>query len=1082
MQRKFLVVLLTVFICGLGLLAAHDANKKDLKATAKTIKLMSQKDKARFQITPMKTDDATTTAISPKSKSSQTAAAQEVIFSDDFEGGQERWQAGATWGIQATPGGYVDETTSDWQPSTSNFHSATTSWHETGATPSSTDMLMSPAFTLPTTVEGGAPLARLNLDFWLDWDAVSSANQIYVYLGKDEALWAFDTSDPGAGTSSWSVHNPGTPPYDVFSRQYLTTPEIDLTNVAAPISLSFLYKSISEPEFDFNKVDVFTADDDFLAYTSVASFDGPDGSAGGGTATWATHTVSLDAYAGKVIKLRFSENGDYGFVQAGAIFALDNITVTGPGGVVFSDDGGESGSSDMTAEGFAPGSAVAAYVGAANPTPNWVNVAVPGNLLLTGADGTLSPGDNVRLGFVFAYDPAGTGAAHVTGRGIFIDDFNLVGQTIQDDIAAVNVGIPFPAKVGDALTFTLNVTNTGLNPQSNVQWQGTIFNNATGAQVASVVGRGTTTIPPGGSEAIASINTWTPTAPGVYRMRAFTRLANDEDRSNDTTAVATDDPDGFGDARYSPFVVHDGNVLFSSALWNAPAAATPAQLVARGFQVNTSRSDPGVVTWQTTASALVPFVNLGVNYTGAYVQFDSLGRPQDEDLIIPNLNFSGVASTAWLTFKALGVGGFDFTRFSVSVSNNGGASWNDIPGSERLRGVDPETGQNYGGPAFFTANLRPAVYNITSMAAGYSNVWIRFRYQAVNDADWTIWNVAVSGKGVQAATLSGVNDIPGDQGKQVRVSWTRSPNDGGIAGVPISHYGVWRKIAGTTGMPVGGDVTVVENRLAMISADVKSLKPGARFYDVSAATSWDFIASVLAHSDPDYNYVAPTLADGVETCFMVSAHTANPAVFANSNEACGTSTDDLPPNAPALSGGFEAGVVQLSWTQPDNEEPASYSVYRRLSSEPSFGEAIATVTDLQYQDNTVQSNTSYVYAVTAKDYADNMSVFSNEVPIVTTGVADRPVSALPTEYGLGNNYPNPFNPQTSITFALPENGRVVITILNSLGQEIEKLVDGNMPAGFHTVVWDAKKHTSGVYFYRLTVNNFTQMKKMVLMK
>ncbi len=1080
MQRKFLVLLLTVFLCGLGVLAAHDAKKKNPDTKAKLMKLISKKDVERFQIPALKTDESATANNFPKSKLPKTSAAQEVIFSDDFEGGKAPWQAGATWGIQATPGGYRDENTSDWAPSATNSHSVTTSWRESGVTPSNTDMVMSPGFTLPTTVEGGAPLARLTMDFWLDWDAANAVNQIRVYLGKDEALWALDTSDPGAGTSSWAIHNPGTPPYDEFSRQYLTTPEISLTGVAAPISLSFLYKSISEPEFDFNKVDVFTSDDNFVTYTSVASFDGPDGSAGGGTATWTSHTVSLNAFAGKTIKLRFSENGDFGFVQANAIFALDAIAVSGPGGVIFTDNGGESGESSMTAEGFAPGAPVATATGVPNPTPNWVNAVVPGNVLLTGAGGTLSPGDNVRIGIVFAYDGAGTGAAHTTGRGLFIDDFNLVGETIQDDIAAVNVGIPFPARVGEAATFTLNVTNTGSNPQSNVQWQGTIFNNATGAAVASVVGRGATTIPPGGSEAIPSVNTWTPAAPGVYRIRAFTRLGNDEDRSNDTTAVATDDPDGFGDARYSPFVVHDGSVLFSSALWNAPESPTPSQLVARGFQVNTSRSEPGVVTWQTTASAVVPNVNLGVDYTGAYVLFDSLGRPQDEDLIIPNLNFSSVASNALLTFKSLGVGGFGFTRFTVGVSNNGGSTWNDVPGSERLRGIDPETGQNYGGPAFFTANLRPAIMDITPWAAGYSNVWIRFRYQAVNDADWTVWNVAVTGKGVQAPTLSGVNDIPSDQGKQVRLSWTRSPNDGGIAGVRITHYGVWRKIAGTNLQPEGGSV-VVANRLAMI-ANVEDLKPGTRFYDASAAQAWDFIAVVLAHSDPDYNYVAPTLQDGASTCFIISAHTANPAVFANSNEACGTSTDDLAPNAPTLSGGFQAGVVHLSWTQPDNEEPASYAVYRRLASAPNFGDALATVTSLEYQDNAIQGNTSYVYAVTAKDFADNVSAFSNELPVVTTRVEGRQEVQIPTEYALDNNYPNPFNPQTTISFALPVQGRVKLVILNSVGQEIETLVDRDMQPGYHQAVWNANRYTSGVYFYRLSANNFTQLKKMVLAK
>jgi hypothetical protein len=819
--------MLTVSLCGLGLLSAPDAKRKTLDAKTKILKFVSKQDIERFQITSLETDETAITAISSKSKSHQTTASrQDVVFFDDFEGGQGRWQSGATWGIRTTPEGPVDEDRSDWELAINNFHSTATSWHETNVTSLNTDMLMSPGMFIPAQIEGGQPLDRLSLDFWLDWDAVLPTSRLYVFFGLDTSLWAFDANDPGAGTSSWAAHNPRVPPFDVFSRQFLTTPEIDLTSAQTPITLSFLYKSISKPEFDYNKVDVFTSDDDFVSYRTVASFDGLHGSARGGTATWTSHSVSLNAYAGKVIKIRFSANGDYLTAQTGAIFALDNILVRDAISIFFNDDGGESGESSMVAEGFAPGNAVASGVGIANPTPNWINVQVPGNLLLTGGDGTLAVGDRVRIGIMFAYDLTGeTSTAPPPGRGLYIDDVNLVGEGIQDDIAAIDVSVPFPIRVGEAQTFALNVSNLGTNPQANVQWQGTIFNNDTGAQVASVAGRRAGPIAPGGTVAIPSVDAWTPMAPGVYRITAYIHMGNDEGRTNDTTRVATGDPDGVGDARYSPFVVHDGNVLFSSALWDAPESPTPSQLLARGFQVNTSRSDPGVVTWQTTASALVPFVNLDVDYSGAYVQFDSLGRPQDEDLIVPNLDFSGVASDAWLTFKALGVGGFGFTRFSVGVSNNGGISWNDVPGSERLRGIDPETGQNYGGPAFLTAGMSPAVLDITRWAAGYSNVWIRFRYQGLSDADWTIWSVAVSGKGLRAATLSSVTDIGGDQGKQVRLSWTRSPNDGGVSGVPITQYGVWRKFGSGAGERPIGQFISVENRHAMIDTDVLALIP-----------------------------------------------------------------------------------------------------------------------------------------------------------------------------------------------------------------------------------------------------------------
>lgn len=1081
MSRKSLVLIFVGAVFCIGLLFAQDAKRKsDRLAATKVMEIYSNPKYDRFKVPTIQMDEPI--AVKKPSAVNQTART-EVIFNDDFEGGKGAWQAGASWGIRATPAGYIDEKNSDWVPSKTNSHSATTSWSETGATPLSTDLLMSPAFKLPTTVDGGAPLARLALDFWIDWDAANAANRFYVHLGKDEALWAFDTADPGAGTSSWSVHNPGTPPYDVFIRQYLTTPEIDLTGVAAPISLSFLYKSISEPEFDFNKVDVFTKDDNFVAYATVASFEGPDGSAGGGTATWKTHTVNLDAYAGKTIKIRFGEFGDFGFVQAGAIFALDNIAVTGPSGDIFTDNGGEGGSSAMTKEGFAAGSALVAYTGVPNPNPTWINVAVPGNLLATGADGTLSPGDDVRIAVVFSYDPAGGGAPHTVGRGLFVDDFNLVGQTIQDDVAAVSVAVPFPAKVGDALNFSLNVTNSGSSPQSNVQWQGNIIDANTGVQVASVVGRRTDAIAPGATVAIPALTNWTPANAGVYRVRAFTRLATDEDRSNDTTAVANDDANGFGDARYSPFVVHAGNVLFSSALYNAPPSATPAQLLTRGFVVKSAPA-PGVVTWQTTNNAFVPAANGVLGHGGAYIQFDSLGRSQDEELIIPNLNFSAVTSNAWLSFKGLGVGGFGYTRFSISVSNDGGVSWNDV--LERRRGIDPQTGQNFGGPAFFTAGMRPGLLDITRWAAGQPNVHIRFRYEGENDADWTLWGITVSGRGIQAANLVSVVDIPNDQGKQVRVTWNRSANDGSIAGVPITEYGVWRQVPGTVtnGIRNPNDV-VVADRQALL-ADISAIKAGTRFYESATMITWDFVGSVIARSEATYGFVAPTLSDSVAYNFMVSAHTANPLVFGNSNTVAGTSIDNLAPNAVQLSGAPQSGFVQLNWSEPDNEEAKFYSVYRRLSSEPTFGAAIAKVSTRDYRDTNIAKSTSYVYAVTATDFGSNESKRSNELPVTSTAVAGQNVE-LPTSYALNNNYPNPFNPTTMITYQIPKAGEVKLTIINSLGQKVRTLVAGQIAAGYHQAMWDARDDNgnfvgSGTYLYRIEAGNFVQTKKLVLMK
>lgn len=95
--------------------------------------------------------------------------------------------------------------------------------------------------------------------------------------------------------------------------------------------------------------------------------------------------------------------------------------------------------------------------------------------------------------------------------------------------------------------------------------------------------------------------------------------------------------------------------------------------------------------------------------------------------------------------------------------------------------------------------------------------------------------------------------------------------------------------------------------------------------------------------------------------------------------------------------------------------------------------------------------------------------------------------ALPANFILKQNFPNPFNPNTSLRFSLPVSGQVQLVVYNLLGQQVRLLVDRPMAAGVHTVVWDGRLAdgnlaASGVYFYRLISDNFVASKKMVLIK
>jgi len=91
-------------------------------------------------------------------------------------------------------------------------------------------------------------------------------------------------------------------------------------------------------------------------------------------------------------------------------------------------------------------------------------------------------------------------------------------------------------------------------------------------------------------------------------------------------------------------------------------------------------------------------------------------------------------------------------------------------------------------------------------------------------------------------------------------------------------------------------------------------------------------------------------------------------------------------------------------------------------------------------------------------------------------------TAIPEAYALGNAYPNPFNPTTTIPFALAQAGHVSLKVYNLNGQEVASVLEGNLDAGQHQVTFDASKLSSGVYLYQLNADGFSQSKKFTLMK
>jgi hypothetical protein len=129
-----------------------------------------------------------------------------------------------------------------------------------------------------------------------------------------------------------------------------------------------------------------------------------------------------------------------------------------------------------------------------------------------------------------------------------------------------------------------------------------------------------------------------------------------------------------------------------------------------------------------------------------------------------------------------------------------------------------------------------------------------------------------------------------------------------------------------------------------------------------------------------------------------------------------------------------------------------------------------------YTDRAVATG-NYNYRLKQTDFNGNFEYHNlgNEVSI-----------GVPEKFALSQNYPNPFNPTTKIDYDLPTDGNVSIRLFDMSGKEVASLVNEVKTAGYHTVNFNASNLSSGVYFYRISVdangNNFTATKKLMLVK
>jgi hypothetical protein len=203
------------------------------------------------------------------------------------------------------------------------------------------------------------------------------------------------------------------------------------------------------------------------------------------------------------------------------------------------------------------------------------------------------------------------------------------------------------------------------------------------------------------------------------------------------------------------------------------------------------------------------------------------------------------------------------------------------------------------------------------------------------------------------------------------------------------------------------------------------------------------------------------------------------AIYDGFNESLPSNTEEIiiilaPPTQ--LSASSQPPDIVLDWVAPEEgRNLTGYKVYRD-------GEEIVEVIDVTYTDENVP-NGNYTYYVTAV-YGSYESEPSNEVTLEHTEVN---LNIIPLTTYLKGNHPNPFNPETSINFALSSASKTVIQIYNIKGKKVRTLLNEHLDSGHHSVIWNGtdendRSVASGIYFYKFKTDNFNKTKKMLLLK
>ncbi len=194
-------------------------------------------------------------------------------------------------------------------------------------------------------------------------------------------------------------------------------------------------------------------------------------------------------------------------------------------------------------------------------------------------------------------------------------------------------------------------------------------------------------------------------------------------------------------------------------------------------------------------------------------------------------------------------------------------------------------------------------------------------------------------------------------------------------------------------------------------------------------------------------------------------------------------TDLLLPSVPVISAPLDgasglAVPITLAWNSVSQQHAV------QVAADAAFESLVVdTTTEATfYRIDALPQPGNYYWRINATDFSltSDWSTVASFAASVVVGTEENP--DLPDRYALEPNYPNPFNPVTTIRFALPSSEQVTLDVFDVVGRRVARLVDTRLPAGFHETRWNANRFASGMYVYRIRAGTYQQSRAMILLR